>query len=1821
MMRMAAAYKNNTTITRSLCLFLVILWSILSVSAAETEKEGPQIGHSMNVRVQAQWPTLGKGYGLIAEASEFIADENPRLFWTFVDCINRQRGSSPSKDKRDLLLTAETCANEVTGGLTRRVLRTALDTRAYSAAVEVHRQVTLASPRECPLPVETWLVLRKDVAEGNSHYSTICSLAEITRQNIESVGGEKTSALQGQAQTVLEITEADHTQVLKRADDPTSQQLVTVFLYGTLGTENFHSFYRQVLEVAEQLEDGTGFQLALRHTAGEAAGPAEVTDEARKVYLNDLKQESLWLSGYGVGLDIKNLEYKAMDDKQLNNTGDEVVTENANMGRSGTPREWIGDGFYIEKLNALRPAKKDSTKTEEDSDEQKLAKWKDIGLQTAAHLMASVDDKSLSEEELEDPALTDPLLMLQRVTGNFPLIAERLLRVKVPTQLRREAYWNQNFVAPGQNVILVNGRTVDATSIRFNLFTLMRDLQKEASVLSQLYSLPLSFGTVQTLQRVAGKEDSALEEGDEVADDSDASALAMGTDVVRLDFRRGATGVISFLNNVEKDARYRAWPTSINGLTKPTFQLHAIRRNIYTAVFVMDLSRPASMQALASAFQLVQASLPVRIGLVFTSSCGDITEERKPEDATGKQLSKLFLAIKKTHSVSAGQAFLQQLFSQWSTQLQRSMRQMAMSGKYSREEMERIAMSSGVPLNVAKEAYAEAAASVTGAWDSDEFEEEAEEVLRDSDGEWEGYVRRIDDWVKQKGLPCPSTIMNGRVEKGIDVQQGLMHLISEELSLLQSLVRENVLSEKLLKESKQTVLGAILSSGAKIDHYHEEILHGKEWFLELGAEESSPLFKSAQQNGLSWYSAPGSSASLRSVSLFLFDDFGTVVGLNQVVEALRVLLPSRENEDTDDTDSSRFGELSTLDISQDVRITLVPNKSEFSTDSHHDRLCKFVFNLFHLLATHESDNLGTFAEILEVYIIPLVKELDESDESCAPDCVDYLLPDISSTVKSRLDPDAYKKVQELTKLFQQGKELPYDYQLYQFTKSFTSVLEASFPSSGPDRKRVAAANGRVIFFTGTESWDSADFATLCVHEKVTRGAKVLAVVQNSTIVLPDVESESSRNFSGFSKSVSRSEVTTGFVNNVVAVASSILGKYTAMDERRTLPENRLKSQHTMLSSAPSKVSVSGIDVVAILDPVSDAAQRVAPLLLTLRDQLGATVRLYYNPGTSYKENPLMSFFRFVAPGSQYYMVKGGKDNRGLKEVTADHAMFTHLPGSPVTLTTKVYTPEPWNVQESSATYNYDLDNLRLGQQSDGASEHIEIRYSLNNLLLAGQCDDSTLHQPPNGLQLILRNPLEGKNISAEPNNTVDVYYSDTLVMQNLGYFQLKANPGLWEIALAQGRASDLYEIVQQVSTGPSLGGDDQDDRLQFIGRRRPWAYEEEEEGKEEAVVDKLPVALRDFTGPIKQLRVRRRPGREKDKLLDSIEGPSGTKDEGDGSLWSQVSSMFSGSLSNADADERIHVFSLASGHLYERFLRIMMLSVVKRASRPVKFWLVENFLSQHFKHTIGYIAQRYNFEVGFVTYKWPNWLHQETEKQRIIWGYKILFLDVLFPLGVKRVITVDADQVVRADLSELWDMDLRGAPYAYTPFCTSREETLGFQFWRQGYWKDHLQGRPYHISALYVVDLVKFRKAAVGDKLRGIYDSLARDPNSLSNLDQDLPNYAQHAVPIFSLPEEWLWCETWCSDESKARAKTIDLCNNPLHKEPKLDMARRIISGPLFKENWVHLDTEVAEVLRQASLGYNHTKEAHEEVAKIATREGQQWEEKQRGRQEYEVNP
>nr|XP_057938366.1 UDP-glucose:glycoprotein glucosyltransferase 2 isoform X2 [Doryrhamphus excisus] len=558
----------------------------------------------------------------------------------------------------------------------------------------------------------------------------------------------------------------------------------------------------------------------------------------------------------------------------------------------------------------------------------------------------------------------------------------------------------------------------------------------------------------------------------------------------------------------------------------------------------------------------------------------------------------------------------------------------------------------------------------------------------------------------------------------------------------------------------------------------------------------------------------------------------------------------------------------------------------------------------------------------------------------------------------------------------------------------------------------------------------------------------------------------------------------------------------------------LQDVHSVLQLSPRENEVF-FDVVAIVDPLTRAAQKMSTLLIVLSQVVNLRLRLFMNCRAKLSEMPLKSFYSFVLESDITFLAN---DTVSAGPV----ARFTELPESPL-LTLNMITPEGWMVQALRSPH--DLDNIHLLEVS-GA---VTAEYELEHLLLEGHCFDLSTGQPPRGLQFTLgtsRDPL--------------MY--DTIVMANLGYFQLKANPGAWTLRLRKGRSEDIYQILSHDGT------DSPDD------------------------ADDVVVLLNSFHSKIIKVRVQKKAEKMNEDLLSETSESKG--------LWDSLASIAGGGSKKNDGEKKkkedvLNIFSVASGHLYERFLRIMMLSVLRHTETPVKFWFLKNYLSPSFKETIPHMAESYGFQYELVQYKWPRWLHQQTEKQRIIWGYKILFLDVLFPLAVDKIIFVDADQIVRADLKELRDLDLEGSPYGYTPFCDSREEMDGYRFWKSGYWASHLGHRKYHISALYVVDLKKFRKIAAGDRLRGQYQALSQDPNSLSNLDQDLPNNMIHQVTIKSLPQEWLWCETWCDDASKVSAKTIDLCNNPKTKEPKLMAAARIVP------EWVSYDKEIKHLLKR----------------------------------------
>lgn len=66
-------------------------------------------------------------------------------------------------------------------------------------------------------------------------------------------------------------------------------------------------------------------------------------------------------------------------------------------------------------------------------------------------------------------------------------------------------------------------------------------------------------------------------------------------------------------------------------------------------------------------------------------------------------------------------------------------------------------------------------------------------------------------------------------------------------------------------------------------------------------------------------------------------------------------------------------------------------------------------------------------------------------------------------------------------------------------------------------------------------------------------------------------------------------------------------------------------------------------------------------------------------------------------------------------------------------------------------------------------------------LCTGQCFDVDSEQPTPGVEFVLGNTIHH-----------DLY--DTIVMANLGYFQLKATPGAFTLRLREGRSKDVYFI-------------------------------------------------------------------------------------------------------------------------------------------------------------------------------------------------------------------------------------------------------------------------------------------------------------------------------------------------------------------------------------------------------------------------------------------
>jgi UDP-glucose:glycoprotein glucosyltransferase len=70
-------------------------------------------------------------------------------------------------------------------------------------------------------------------------------------------------------------------------------------------------------------------------------------------------------------------------------------------------------------------------------------------------------------------------------------------------------------------------------------------------------------------------------------------------------------------------------------------------------------------------------------------------------------------------------------------------------------------------------------------------------------------------------------------------------------------------------------------------------------------------------------------------------------------------------------------------------------------------------------------------------------------------------------------------------------------------------------------------------------------------------------------------------------------------------------------------------QHGVITLQPQHPDKPAFDIVAVVDPATQGAQKVSALLLVLKDVLNAKIRVFLNCVDKHSEMPLKSYFRVV----------------------------------------------------------------------------------------------------------------------------------------------------------------------------------------------------------------------------------------------------------------------------------------------------------------------------------------------------------------------------------------------------------------------------------------------------------------------------------------------------------------------------------------------------------------------------------------------------------------
>ena len=1254
---------------------------------------------------------------------------------------------------------------------------------------------------------------------------------------------------------------------------------IVAILYGLVGTTAFASLY-------QSLKDSQ-IKFVVRHMG---YVPYEET-RTRKV--TSSRAIPTVLQGYGVRLDIRNLEYKAFDegsdDKSKDGVAEVDVLDSSHHPDHPARNEYLA-GVNLNKVLGRLQDDVDANTASLPSDLQSL--------QTA---LLQSHPTQLSSESIVPPAWqrrplslqaatviaasSDPLATLQGVSQNLPSVAHSLANVNVPESFNELAEEASSLASKVGAVssgwgnaafgLFINSRPVDVERPSFNVFQMLNEIRAEDRRLNQLELKVRPVLTNALSMLGGGKKDSAADEWEREALQATRKIFDLGTDELkkmgkqgnednnsleneqsdhagygeeedtsekfRVDVARGGKNAVLYLNDIEKDPIYKSWPTSMEEmLYRSQFGgAPTVRRNLFTMLIVFDPSNNTSPRAFSILGQLLNSQFPIRIGVLIVNEedvSKGIASQVEPWNGGSRNFNARdsFLLLKHISKKYGSMSSISCLV------------QVSQDIAESEDDLS-INEYVGMHLSLLLEMGVLQSSQRTTA------QNEIDALLKSGNSDtsdkpngstYEAAVQfAVDKLIRPgmsffNGLPLPT-------DSSDSFQAGVNDILSYENRNIMKLVTSGVISDS---KPARSIYATVLKGDKVYKQYHPLL-------TESDAGEYIAISHTSTWQSLIFPASVTTKADYNNIdSIFVVEgvfDLDSPVGIDATLSFLDLMMSSSPDTWHDSKSAS-------------LAFRVLP--SSLPTLPISEVLTKFFCH----------------ASLFDVQgLRTIVKALHDGDTSY--DTISDVIASIGQ-IKD-INGEMLEKMIDVAK------------------------IETSCPvarSTAQEDKNFYVANGKIYVPVGDNASIRASDISMLINMEMDRTHAI------TKLILPH-----------FLSRVTDTDETKNdiIIHHAVGTLSAVLNEAMSSSSSSSTKIQDIASIFGSLQRNDNPLYFSWnedsystshlqVKVSIILDPLTEPTQRVAPLLIAIRDVLKLPLQLVIAPRQVVNNDvPISSYYRFVADPI----------------ATNPAAIFQNLPTNHV-LTLRMDVPELWDVQQASAIQ--DSDNLRCdprlgcgdeaGESNQEGIEKTSIEYELKSLLLFGQCYDVKKSSPPNGLKLTLDRARtdgvetdnsqstaevlpDGSQHVSEFNQIVTKQkdHTDTLVMKTAGYWQLRASPGVWDLSIAEkSRGAEMYRMVEGtfLKTG----------KIQL-------SKKDASENTSKTLV------MNSFVNQGRLLLVNRRKGYEDASLFDVVDT---TQDK--------------------EENETVHIFSLASGHAYERLLKIMMLSVTKRTSSPVKFWLFEN---------------------------------------------------------------------------------------------------------------------------------------------------------------------------------------------------------------------------------------------------------------------------------------